>query len=169
MRGGGGGPLSLRLDREPHDGICNLFYVILQIDCGNMKDDNAVFSQPCIAAFVALWAIAELMTRAIDLDGQFCLCAIEVQHVWPDWMLSAKDRLPWRALAQSGPQPRLWRRESSAKVASLRDTCTRHSHAIVCSTPPPPRFARSPSPASRGRIARPACLPRPTGMPGESV
>ena len=50
-----------------------------------------------IAAFVVLRSITHAVAYSINLDREMCFGAIEIEHVWTDWVLAAEDRLSWKA------------------------------------------------------------------------
>jgi hypothetical protein len=65
-------------------------------------------------------------------------------------VLTSKNRHSWEAGAQSAPKERLWRRQNSAQTARAGDGVRWRSHDWPWLLPPPPRSARSPSPANAG-------------------
>jgi hypothetical protein len=46
-----------------------------------------------------LWPIAHVVAYAVDLDGEVCFRAIEVEHVRSDRMLATEDWLTWTTFA----------------------------------------------------------------------
>ena len=80
FRGGGG----LSLDhcrRHSHDGIGHLINPTHHFAGRDPHHRHAAFLEPRVAARVALRAITQVVTYAVDLDRQPRLRAIEIEHI----------------------------------------------------------------------------------------
>ena len=64
---------------------------------------KALFIQPKITLLVTLWPVSAIMCFSIDFDGELYSEARKIQHIRPDWMLSA-EFVTTGALAQFSPQ-----------------------------------------------------------------
>ena len=95
-RGGGGGaglkasPSQVERWRPP-----------LHRHCGSTRPRECaslarLFLEPSVALFVMLRPIAHIVAYAVDLDGEVCFRAKEVEHVRSDRMLAAEDWLTWK-------------------------------------------------------------------------
>ena len=62
-----------------------------------------MFLEPSVTLFVMLRPIAHVVAYAVDLDGEVCFRAIEVEDIRSDRMLAAEDWLTWEACAQAIP------------------------------------------------------------------
>ena len=72
----------------------------------NADHRHAASLKPSIAADIALRTNAHIVTHSVNLDGEACLRAVEVEHVRSNRMLAAKHRLARSALAQTTLEPR---------------------------------------------------------------
>src|SRR5580692_9122544 len=81
---------------ESNDGVRRCIDIAAQLRRGNAHHCHAVFLEPSVALFVVLRPIAHVVADAIDLDGEVCLWAIEVEHVRSDRMLTTEDWLTWK-------------------------------------------------------------------------
>jgi hypothetical protein len=56
-----------------------------------------------VAASIATWPIAYVMTEAVDIHSQARLRTIKIENIRTDWMLTAKHGLSWSTFAQAAP------------------------------------------------------------------
>ena len=128
--GGGGG----QFHRQPNDCIGHVIDLPGNIDRRNTHDRNSSLPKPRVLSSVALRAIGGIVAHPVDLDRQQGLGTVEVEHVWPNRMLAAKDRHARRASAQSGPQPRFRWRKIAAQAPCVGDGLLRRSHMSSLAT-----------------------------------
>ena len=94
---------SEHLRRHSNDRIGRFINPTGQFACGNAHHSHAACLKPSVAADIALRPIAHVVTYPIDLDREARFRAIEIEHIWPDRMLTTKHWLSRRALTQSAP------------------------------------------------------------------
>src|SRR5580700_10566569 len=80
---------------ESNDGVRRFIDIAAQLCRRNTHHCHAVFLEPSVTLFVVLRPIAHVVAYAVDLDGEMCLWAIEVEHVRSDRMLAAENWLTW--------------------------------------------------------------------------
>ena len=84
---------------ESNDGVRRFIDIAAQLCRWNTNHFYTVLFEPCVAAFVMLRPIAHVVTYAVDLDGEVCFRAKEVEHVRSDRMLAAEDWLTRKTCA----------------------------------------------------------------------
>jgi hypothetical protein len=137
LRSGGGGPpkaveggnLLRKFLCHTHDCICCFIKALHQIGSRNPHQGDASRSQPRAAPQITRRSAPHIVTQSIDLDGEPCLRAIEVDHIRSNRVLPAKHRLCRPASFQATPQPRLWQRQIAAKPAGFFNRSCWGSHA----------------------------------------
>jgi hypothetical protein len=144
--------------RRADDGVSRQICVKHHLACRNAHRRKPPYLRPRVASCVTLRPITEVVAYSVDLDHKARLRAKEVKHVGPDRVLTTEDWRSWLPLAQSDPRSRLRRGKIAAKSPRKSHRFFRRPHGRQ---PPPPSFGRSPSPASRARIAPSASLFRP--------
>ncbi len=173
---GGGGPRAARWrGRRPHrfsDAICMIESATSSTLRGKSLTAIRTTSMPCDLSQASRsrsrcgrspmsWLIA------VELDCQPRGRTIEIEDVWTDRMLPAKDRLTGHAFSQPAPQPRLRRRHSAPKTLCGADNFRRRSHVPNLLRPLHRPSGGPPPPLSRGRMkfnASPFTSPRPPTM-----
>jgi len=120
----------------------NALYILLHLAGGNPEHTEAPIPQPFVAPLVARRIVAHPMRDAVDLDGQLCGRAIEIQHEWPGRMLATKLEVD-RMRPKQVPELRFRWRHGAAKGSGFLD----RRFAGLPQFAPPPHFMRSPSPS----------------------
>ncbi len=92
-------PAGGQVDRQADNCISCIIDAAHQLSRCDAHYGHAVFLKPRVTMYVAFRPVSHVVAHAIQLDSEVCFCAIEVQHVWTDWMLAAKYRLSSRTRA----------------------------------------------------------------------
>ena len=108
---------------------------------------NSSLMKPPIADFIVSRSRPVLMRLAVDFHREFCVAAIEIEHVGSARMLPTKLDTVWPR-PKHAPQKNLRKAHFPPEPSSLvnRTSSCLRSGIAKHGNPPPPCFARSPSP-----------------------
>ena len=98
-----GATASTLLRRHANDGVSRFIEIGRQLGRRDAHDPHTLLRQPSITTFIPLWPTAHVMDHSINLDREFRLRTIEVEHVRSDRMLTTEGRPSGCAFAQSNP------------------------------------------------------------------
>ena len=113
---------------ESNDGVRRFIDIAVQFRRRNAHHCHAVFLQPSVTQFVVVRPIAHVVAYAVDLDGEMCFRAIEVEHVRSDRMWAAEDWLPRETCAQAIPQAHFRHGKFAPEILCASDRPRWRSH-----------------------------------------
>jgi hypothetical protein len=74
-----------------NDCVRALFEAAHELFARNSQHRDAAFVQPRVPLCVSGRTLTHVVCFAVDFDGEPGGRTIEIQDVWPDWMLTSKD------------------------------------------------------------------------------
>ena len=83
-----GSGASLFAKRDDHG--CGCRRIGKNLARGNTHDVYSICLQECIALQIQIRTIPHVVRDAIDLETEFCLRAVEIDHEWADRVLPAE-------------------------------------------------------------------------------
>jgi hypothetical protein len=127
-QGGGGGVGFGHRDRHSHRSVHRLVELPRQLARGYSDDRYALRFEPAQSAQIALGPVAHLVRDPINLDSEARLRAIEIEHIGPHRVLTAKGRQARDSRAQAVPKASFGRRKLAPELARAGDGAQRRSH-----------------------------------------
>ncbi len=94
---------SKHLHSRSNDRIRRFVKVPQQLGCGDAHYGHAVLLEPSVTPLVTLGSIGHVVAYAVNLDREIRFRAVEIEHIWPDRVLTTKNRLSRHALTQLIP------------------------------------------------------------------
>jgi hypothetical protein len=120
--GGGGGGGRDHLDRHSHQPIRRVVKTAHKIAHGYSHNRYALRFQPFRSPQIALWPIAHVVSDSVNLNREARPRAIEIEHVGPDRVLTAKGGQVRASRAQPAPQASFGWRKPLPEFTSLGDS-----------------------------------------------
>jgi hypothetical protein len=127
-KGGGGGVGFGHRDRHSHHSVRRLVELARQLARGYSDDRYALRFEPALSTQIALGPIAHVVRDSINFDSEARLRAIEIEHIKPHRVLTAKGRQARDSGAQAAPKASFGRRKLAPELARAGDGPRRRSH-----------------------------------------